>query len=92
VIFITGIWYRLLAFLVWLHFYGREGATRVRTAAEIVHRPTAWVTLALLGGGVALLAAGIGLGTVPLTRTGSLVFLMGTLVLLGHYGMIFARR
>jgi hypothetical protein len=92
VIFITGIWYRLLAFLVWLHFYGRKGATRVRTAAEIVHRPTAWVTLALLGGGVALLAAGIGLGIVPLTRAGSLVFLGGTLVLLGHYGMIFARR
>src|SRR5690606_3955258 len=28
VVFITGIWYRLLAFLIWLHFYGRGEAKR----------------------------------------------------------------
>jgi drug/metabolite transporter (DMT)-like permease len=50
VIFITGIWYRLFAFLIWLHFYGRAG-TRVRQAAELVHHRTAWAALGLLTGG-----------------------------------------
>jgi hypothetical protein len=92
VVFITGIWYRLLAFLIWLHFYGRDGATRVRTAAEIVHRPTAWVTLAFLVGGIALLLAGAGLGDPAAARAGSAAFFAGSLVLLIHYAVIFARR
>ncbi len=92
VIFITGIWYRLLAFLIWLHFYGRDGATRVRTAAEIVHRPTAWATLALLVAGLATLLGGVGLGNGTAARAGSAVFLAGTLVLLTHYAVIFTKR
>ena len=27
VVFITGIWYRLFAFLIWVHFYGARGGT-----------------------------------------------------------------
>lgn len=92
VVFITGIWYRLLAFLIWLHFYGRDGATRSRTAAEIVHRPTAWATLALLVAGIAALLGGAGLGDAVLARAGALTFLAGSLVLLGHYATIFVRR
>lgn len=92
VVFITGIWYRLLAFLIWLHFYGRDGTTRVRTAAEIVHRPTAWATLALFVIGIAALLAGAGLGEARLARGGAILFLGGSLVLLGHYATIFVRR
>ncbi len=92
VLFITGIWYRLLAFLIWLHFYGRDGATRVRTAAEIVHRPTAWATLGLLAAGVSTLFAGVALGDGAAARAGASVFLAGTLLLLAHYAVIFARR
>ena len=92
VLFITGIWYRLLAFLIWLHFYGRDGATRVRTAAEIVHRPTAWATLALLAAGIVTLLAGVGFGDEIVARVGGLLFLAGALLLLMHYAAIFARR
>ncbi|HEU4829317.1 MAG TPA: hypothetical protein VFT04_08980 [Gemmatimonadales bacterium] len=92
VIFITGIWYRLLAFLIWLHFYGRDGATRVRTAAEIVHRPTAWATLALLATGIAMLFGGVGAGDAGAARAGSLAFAAGALLLVAHYAVIFARR
>ncbi len=92
VLFISGIWYRLLAFLIWLHFYGRDGATRVRTAAEIVHRPTAWATLALLATGIATLLGGIAIGDASVARAGAGIFLAGALLLLGHYTVIFARR
>jgi hypothetical protein len=92
VLFITGIWYRLLAFLLWLHFYGREGAVRVRTAAEIVHRPTAWTTLVLLATGVVALLGGVATGDGTAARTGAIVFFAGTLLLLAHYAVIFAKR
>ena len=92
VLFITGIWYRLLAFLIWLHFYGRDGAPRVRTAAEIVHRPTAWTTLLLLAAGVAALLGGVAIGDGTVARAGAIVFLAGALLLLAHYAVIFAKR
>ncbi|HEU5049106.1 MAG TPA: hypothetical protein VFU00_02215 [Gemmatimonadales bacterium] len=92
VVFITGIWYRLLAFLVWLHFYGREGATRVRTAAEIVHRPTAWVAFVLLVTGVAGVVAGSATGNAVVARAGAIAFLGGTLAIAGQYARIFAMR
>lgn len=91
-LFITGIWYRLLAFLIWLHFYGRDGATRVRTAAEIVHRPTAWVTLALLATGVVTLLGGVAIGVEVAARAGAVVLFAGALLLLAHYAVIFAKR
>jgi hypothetical protein len=92
VLFISGIWYRLLAFLIWLHFYGRDGAARVRTAAEIVHRPTAWATLVLLATGIAVLLGGVGAGDADAARAGAVVFFAGTLLLLAHYATIFGQR
>ncbi|HEX6644727.1 MAG TPA: hypothetical protein VF037_08615 [Gemmatimonadales bacterium] len=92
VVFISGIWYRLLAFLVWLHFYGRDGATRVKTAAEIVHRPTAWAALALLVAGVAGLTGGVAAGAAGAARLGAAVFLGGAVVIAGQYAHIFRSR
>jgi hypothetical protein len=92
VVFITGIWYRLLAFLIWLHFHGRDGATRVRTAAEIVHRPIAWATLALFVLGIGALLTGVGLGQPSLATGGAVVFLAGSVALAGHYASIFLHR
>jgi hypothetical protein len=92
VLFITGIWYRLLAFLIWLHFHGRDGATRVRTAAEIVHRPIAWATLALFVLGISALLTGVGLGVASLATGGAVIFLAGSVALAGHYASIFLHR
>jgi hypothetical protein len=67
VVFITGVWYRLFPFLIWLHFYG-GGEGPVPAPTELVHRPTAWTALALLAGGVALLVIGSGVGSPGVTR------------------------
>ena len=91
VIFITGIWYRLFAFFIWLHFYGRHGA-QVRPAAELVHQPTAWVALGLLAGGVILLVAGTALMSPAGTRAGASGILAGSLLVASQYIRIFGGR
>jgi hypothetical protein len=90
VLFITGVWYRLLPFLIWLHFYGRGGA--VRTPAELVHRRTAWTALALMAGGVAALVAGSGLASPAAARAGAGALLGGSMLVAVQYAAIFARR
>lgn len=91
VVFISGIWYRLFPFLIWLHFYGRSGA-RVRQAAELVHRGTAWVALGLLACGLVLLVGGTALGSVGGTRAGASGFLAGSLLIGAQYPRIFLGR
>lgn len=89
VVFITGIWYRLVPFLIWLHFYGRTGE-RVRTAAELVHRPTAWSALGLLTFGLVLLVGGSATGSLPSTRAGAGAILAGSLLVASQYPRIYA--
>jgi hypothetical protein len=87
VIFITGIWYRLLGFLLWLHCCGRSGS-RVRQPAELVHHGTAWLALGLLLGGLILLLAGTA-GASPVTaRVGALAFFGASLLVGGQYARI----
>lgn len=91
IIFITGIWYRLFTFLIWLHFYGKPGA-RVRPAAELVHHPTAWAALGLLASGVMLLVAGTAGMSLVSTRIGALGVLAGSLLIAVQYAHIFGAR
>jgi hypothetical protein len=91
IIFITGIWYRLFTFLLWLHFYGRHGS-HVRPAAELVHHPTAWVALALLASGVILLVAGTAGMWLVSTRAGALATLDGSLLVAVQYARIYRGR
>jgi hypothetical protein len=91
IIFITGIWYRLFTFLLWLHFYGRHGS-HVRPAAELVHHPTAWVALALLASGVILLVAGTAGMWLVSTRAGALATLAGSLLVAVQYARIYRGR
>ena len=88
VILISGVLYRLFPFLIWLHFYARLGSTRV--AAELVHRGAAWAALALLAGGVVMLAAGTALASAALARTGAIGFLFGSMVVVAQYPRMFA--
>ena len=91
VIFITGIWYRLFTFLIWLHFYGQPGA-RVRPAAELVHHGTAWAALGLLAAGVGILVGGTAWASPVATRLGAIGFLAGSLLIAAQYARIFAGR
>jgi hypothetical protein len=91
VVFITGIWYRLFTFLVWLHFYG-AGGTRTRTAAELVHPGTAWVALGLLALGIALLVGGTAGASAEAAGFGAGAFLAGSVLVVGQHARIFHGR
>lgn len=92
VVFITGIWYRLFAFLIWLHFYRGSGVAPVRTAAELVHRGTAWAALGLLVAGVMVLVSGSALASVAAVRAGAGGVLGGSLLIAAQYARIYSRR
>ena len=92
VLFVTGIWYRLFAFLIWLHFYGASGKARARTAAELVHHPTAWVALGLLVVGLIALVSGTALGSATAARAGAAGVLVGSLLIASQYVRIYASR
>lgn len=92
VLFITGIWYRLFPFLIWLHFYrAREGAA-VPAAATLVHRGAAWLALALMAGGTGVLVVGSGSGAAPVTRAGAVGMAVGSLLVAAQYVRIFLGR
>ena len=91
VVFITGIWYRLFAFFIRLHFRSRPGAP-ARPATELIHRPVAWASLALLAGGVLLLVAGTALGTTAVVRTGAAAMFVAASLIAGQYARLLAGR
>jgi len=91
VMFITGIWYRLLPFLIWLHFYG-GGERPVPSPTELVHRRTAWLALALLAGGVALLVIASGAASAVVARAGATSVLVGSLLVAAQYVRIYRGR
>jgi hypothetical protein len=91
VLFITGIWYRLFGFLLWLHFPREGGGAPVPTAAELGHRPTEWAALGFLAAGVIGVVTGTGIGSVAATRAGAVGILAGSVLVAGHYVRIYAR-
>jgi hypothetical protein len=90
VLFITGIWYRLLGFLIWLHFYRGVQGRSAPPAATLVHRPVAWAALALMGTGLLGLVLGTGTGSAAAARAGAEGVLAGSLLVAGQYARIYA--
>ena len=90
-VFITVIWYRLLPFLIWLHFYG-GGTGPVPAPNALVHRPMAWLALALLAGGVAVLVIGSGMAAPAVVRAGAGSVLGASLLIAAQYVRIYHGR
>ncbi len=85
IVFITGIWYRLFAALIWLHFYRGSPGAKVTSPAELVHRGSAWTALVLMVGGVLLLVGGTALGITAGARAGAAGVLAGSTLIAGQY-------
>jgi hypothetical protein len=92
VVFITGIWYRLFAFLIWLHFHGARGEAKVRTLAELLSRPVGWTVLGLLIAGVGTLVSATAAGLPGLARAGAVGVLLAALLLAAQYARLYAAR
>ena len=92
VVFITGIWYRLFAFLVWLHFHGARGERKVRTLPELLSRPLGWTVLGLQVAGIGALVGATAGGVPVLARVGTVAVLLASLLLAAQYVRLYAAR
>jgi hypothetical protein len=91
VVFITGIWYRLLAFFIRLHFHGRDGR-KARPTAELISRPIAWLSLALLAPGLGVLALGTAVGSTATVRAGAIAMLAAAVLMAAQYARLLTGR
>lgn len=92
VVFVTGIWYRLFAFLVWLHFPGTRADGTVWPLEELLSRRIGWTAVGLLLAGVGALVSGTAAGLAALARAGAVAVLLAALLLVVQYGRVYAAR
>jgi hypothetical protein len=83
VLLILGVYYRVIPFLSWLNLAGPAAAHR--DPVGLMPRGPAWVSLAALAAGIAILAAGIWVGSGAIATGGAAGFAVGVLLVLGQY-------
>lgn len=93
VLYVIGFFYKIVPLLAWTaRFRDRVGREAVPTVAMMYSARLAQVQLGLMAGGVALLAGGIGAGSVGAARTGAVLFLFGVIVFLAQLGRVVSGR
>lgn len=81
VLYVTGFYYKIVPLLAWtVKYRGRMGTGPVPTVAEMFSARVAYVQLALMTLGIALIAGGIGAASPHIARCGSVLFLGGALL------------
>jgi hypothetical protein len=89
VLYVVGFFYKIVPLLAWTaRFRGRMGKGPVPTVAQLYSARLAHVQLGLMAGGVAILTAGILLGSAHGGRCGAVLFLGGVLVFIAQLGRI----
>lgn len=85
IFFVVGMTNRIVPFLSWVaRFRTRAGKERVPTIAELPYRPVAIAQLVLMTVAIPLMAAGVLLGQVAVTRAGAVAFAAGAVLHLGQ--------
>ena len=83
VLLILGVYYRVIPFLVWINLGGASAAGR--DPAGLMPRRAAWASLAVIAGGVWLLAAAIRAGSATAAQAGAGAFAIGVLGVIVQY-------
>lgn len=90
---VVGMSYKILPFLTWLHrFSPRVGEEDVPKVADLTDPRFQWTTLALLGPGIAVLAASVALGLPVPARGAAAVVLAGMLLVAGQHAALARAR
>jgi hypothetical protein len=80
VLFVVGFFYKIVPLLAWtVRYRGRMGQGPVPTVATMYSARVAHVQLALMSGGVVLLAAGIAAGSAHVARCGAVLMAAGVI-------------
>jgi hypothetical protein len=83
VLLILGVYYRVIPFLVWINLGGAAAAGR--DPAGLMPRWAAWASLAVVAGGVWLLAMAIRAGSATAAQAGAGAFAVGVLGVIVQY-------
>jgi hypothetical protein len=83
VLLILGVYYRVIPFLVWINLGGSAAAGR--DPAGLMPRWAAWASLAVIAGGVWLLAMAIRAGSAMAAQAGAGAFAVGVLGVIVQY-------
>jgi hypothetical protein len=85
VTYVLGHFHKIVPFLAWIARYqGRVGREQVPTVAELTSARAAHAELALVAGGVAVLALGVVAGSASVSRAGAIAFAVGVAVLVAQ--------
>jgi hypothetical protein len=78
VLFIVGIYYRILPALTWMHLFAAgHGRTDLRTPVDLTRPPWAWWSLACLASGIVVMVAAVTFGATDAARSGAALFALG---------------
>ncbi len=89
VTYVAGFFHKIAPFLAWIARYeGRVGHERVPTVAELTSPRVAHAELALLSGGVAVIAAGASFGSGAVSLVGALSFSTGAALLVAQMARV----
>jgi hypothetical protein len=80
VLYVVGFFYKIVPLLAWTARYrGAMGRTAVPTVAQLFSARIAYAQLAVMSLGIVLLASGVVMGSVHVTRCGAVLLLVGVL-------------
>jgi len=86
VMFIIGVYYRILPFLTWLHLQGPASKNnRVPRSEELLTPPLAWASLVFLTSGLVVLIASILLELPGMAQAGAAGFAVGVGLVVAHH-------
>lgn len=86
---VVGMSYKILPFLTWLHrFSPRVGEEGVPKVADLTDVRLQWLTLALLGPGIAALAAAVAVGSPVPARWAAATVLAGMVLVAGQHAAL----
>jgi len=85
VLFVAGIYQKILPFLTWLHRFGpRVGEPKLPRVADLVVPRWGWASLVLFSTGTLVLAAAVGAGRQGAARVGASLFAAGAAFLVAQ--------
>jgi len=93
VLLILGVYYRILPFLTWLNLFrtGAQGRP-LSSPTDLVRRPWAWMSLALLAAGLGLTAGAVLLASPVGARAGAMMYALGVVLVLAQVARAFRLR
>ncbi len=92
VLFIIGIYYRIVPALTWMHLFGGgRGRTDLASAADLIKPAWAWSSLVCLAAGLVVIVPAVTLGAAEAVQGGAALFALGVVGVYAQVIRVLAR-